>query len=356
MTRWNFVPLVLWWLFFFAGSCVGRPCPHDCFGHGECRPSGKCLCNIGYFHDCEKNAEQIYGSLWLAGRVVFTVIFGIVAFVALFQLMVLTCRYKKSSKLRKALILSIFLGSFIGCLYEAIDPFGFSQIFPPILEGILYQIIAAFIATAYALLIAFWGNVIRVLYAQYSQSYFVSTCPLITGTITGLALIWIFFIVAAVCIKAVSLEISRMFLSIYILVLGMYLLLMALGFFLCGIKIYKAYSHIMEHHYVNTDKKPRGKSRVKKITRLAVVASAIMVITMISLVLSAPFALDQLKEPLLFVVFQVAYRVEQLVFCIIIVRFAGTWNPKSWTRRNPDKKQDYVVTLNGDIDPFASNE
>ena len=74
-------------------------------------------------------------------------------------------------------------------------------------------------------------------------------------------------------------------------------------------------------------------------TLLAVLSSVILVITILALLLGAPFAIAFTASPLKFFIFQTIYRAVECAFCAVVLVLAGDWDTKAWhlayfTRRN----------------------
>jgi len=293
------------------------PCPDQCLDHGICNTHlGHCQCMFGWFGDsCDQSAAELLGSSWEIRNAILATLFGLVAFVTLVQ-MLLAMRTKPLSKMTCFLMLIVLAACVDRLLFIAIDPWGLKGIFPPVLASLLYEFAIGCMATAYSLLIAFWAS----LYKAIEPNYKWRALPFKKTLIVNNTLIWVLLFPCAILFRTLPTRDAHWLIVVYSIYLSAFCLVMAVGFLTYGLSLYFSFNKNARVAHRTTYE------RINKITALSVLSGCVTILTVISVVLGAPFAMNYNSGPEAFLFWQTLYRCFELVFCLLIIVFFGNWS------------------------------
>jgi len=304
--------------------------------NGECSTDSNCQCYLGYYgDDCSESVATELGSEWTIRCAVVAAAFALVSFTALVQI-IIVYRLRRNAKFRLGVLFLVFLGSLIATLYESIDPFGFNGVMSHVLQAILYQGIIGCIASAFILMIALWAQLYSVLNPKHLGC--CSAIGIKRWLMTCAALIWVTLIACSATIETHPGAVAYWTIVAYSAFLAAAIGTVGACFLFYGLRLFRQYEEQTRSTRAASTKENSPFSAIKKMTALGVISSTLMIVTCISILISAPFSLwDYDASPQRFIFWQTLYRSYEWLFCVTIIAFFGVWSKPKKPSRGKDE-------------------
>jgi len=329
-----------------APPVIPLNCAFNCSNHGTCLDGIHCECDFGYSSlYCEQNWLILYNGY----RIVFCVLFGLVAIVSFVQLlrflMADGCSHRRGG-IQKLLHILFFIMGIGRIVWLWWDPHNLKGTLDPVFENLSNSLGIFVIVFSYLLVVMLWS----ITYSKASRGRMNS--PLLRFTKPVLILLIIFYGIFEIVLRVLWREVdplgSAYHVIIYIycvVVLGTVSVIMV-AFLFFGVRMYwnlAAFEGVQ----------PLVKERLRRITSLTLGATILCIATFICV-------LGFLLTEVLYYRFDsmVSFLIEQIVFRfleIILVSFIMYYlRRRTYNTSEEDEKQERKPLLEpeGDLDGY----